>query len=420
MDATTKAVSAAWIAVTHWWPHIDELLGVWLTLSERFRRAAERKFPGIVSSPSAIQLEYWKKGNEVPEWATSCDRVRRMRRIPVGIWRGVSLYDEHASAGFAGSPGECAADLMAQQLRISDEPRLTPLLAAVRENDVRGSGGRFGLGALVKALHEARPAEGSFVAQLAFDAFDAVVTAEEAKISGKPLLEFDAAKFGEKIAGHDRGLAAIWDEAAREEKARPRYLSLIALVRAITACKSDAVAVDWALHALCALRENVEIFEQACADVKKSARVWTKKSGGRDVIVALAASDSPAALRAMKRLVNSQPAAASKIAAAKNRGSIFTQAAVMIACRPTGNIVVQAQGGPTLVLVAIALRAAEAKKREWEIGDPRLFTAWHYMKELECCFNGSNTSPDVEPTALSGDEIVKIVTDCLAPVPARG
>lgn len=413
MDAKT------WIAVTHWWPHIDELLGIWLTLSERFRAAAEHKFPGITGNGATIVIEYWRRGNEVPEWATSRDKVRRMRRIPVGIWRDVSIYDEHAGLNSPGAPGECAADLVAGQLRLDGDSRLVPLLAAVRENDTKGMGGRFGLGALVKALHEARPNEGTFVAQLAFDAFDAAVAAEEAKIAGKPAASLDLDSIGQRIAGTDGELAQIWREAVAEEVAKPRYLSLVAVTRAIAAHKSEAVALDWALHVLRALAAGKEIFASALQDVKASGRVWGRMISGRETKIALAKSDSPAALRAMKRLVNEQPEVAQRIAVAKQRDGRYTAPAILVVRRSTGNTVVEAQGGATLVQVAVALRAAEAKKRGWGSGDPRVFVVWHYMKELECCFNGSNTSPDVMPTTLSGDEIAKLVTDTLCPVPIR-
>src|SRR3989344_2372995 len=122
--------------VTHYRPHIDETCAIWL-----LRKLGEKEFHGIREA----KVQFADAGDRTPNgrpWQEWHDQGY----ILIGI--GGGRFDEHANQKSARKKEHCATSLVAKALGIDDDPVFKPIIEAVVENDLRGSGSLLDLEAI--------------------------------------------------------------------------------------------------------------------------------------------------------------------------------------------------------------------------------------------------------------------------------
>ena len=127
--------------VTHYRPQIDETCAIWL-----LRKLGEKEFHGIREA----KVQFADAGDRTPNgrpWQEWHDQGY----ILIGI--GGGRFDEHANQKSARKKEHCATSLVAKALGIDDDPVFKPIIEAVVENDLRGSGSLLDLGAISNMLH---------------------------------------------------------------------------------------------------------------------------------------------------------------------------------------------------------------------------------------------------------------------------
>jgi hypothetical protein len=128
---------------THRRPHFDEIVAIWLLL-----KFGETKWPGI----SQADMECWES---LPEGKTSKELLNEGFLL-VGI--GGGPYDEHPQKA-GRKEGQCAATLVAHDLRIERKPALRKILEYAAARDLELGKNEFELPAVIKAINDEWPTE---------------------------------------------------------------------------------------------------------------------------------------------------------------------------------------------------------------------------------------------------------------------
>lgn len=143
MNATRKNVilPKEWKIITHYGPHFDELLALWLL----WYKGAE-KYPGIGDA-----LVY-QRGDQ-PEERDGEWLFHRLGVIALG-W-GFGRFDEHPdpNRSIPRKEGECCATLVAKDLGIQDDPVLLGMLKYALKEDEKSGTGKNHLPSVIQALH---------------------------------------------------------------------------------------------------------------------------------------------------------------------------------------------------------------------------------------------------------------------------
>lgn len=144
--ATLAAVTIITKIVTHFRPHFDEMLAIWL-----LRRFGGKKMPGVREAPVC----FVDAGIIPPQGADVLEREAGELWIGVGGGR----FDEHPNATRERAQNECAATLVANALGIQDAPQLQEILRFARKKDLNGGGHAFDIGKVAEQMHRYQPPE---------------------------------------------------------------------------------------------------------------------------------------------------------------------------------------------------------------------------------------------------------------------
>ncbi|HEY4475626.1 MAG TPA: hypothetical protein VJB92_02815 [Candidatus Paceibacterota bacterium] len=124
--------------------HFEEILARWLV-----RRFGSVRFPGA----DTARTVFWTTGG-TPD-GKPAEEYERNGWILIGV--GGGRFDEHPTSGSLRKEDHCAATLIAEELKVDDDPRLERILKFAFQSDRREGSHPFDLAAMVKALHACYP-----------------------------------------------------------------------------------------------------------------------------------------------------------------------------------------------------------------------------------------------------------------------
>jgi hypothetical protein len=146
--------------VVHEFPHFDEILGIWL-----LHKFGEKKYPGVKKA----KIVFSGTGGELPPGLRASD-YEQAGFLYIGT--GGGKFDEHAKFGKAAKEGECAASLIAKDLKVEEEPGLEKILKFAEISDLGGSQ-PFDLSNIIKVLYRQYQDQPEKVISWAFMAIEA-------------------------------------------------------------------------------------------------------------------------------------------------------------------------------------------------------------------------------------------------------
>lgn len=127
--------------VTHFRPHLDEVVGIVLLLWY-----GEKKYPGIGNA----KITFCDAGT-TPD-GKSWQQLEKEGVVLIGT--GGSRFDEHPTLHKDRKEGECAASLVATYLGISEEPWLAKLMRYTCINDTKGGSNPFELAGMINLMNK--------------------------------------------------------------------------------------------------------------------------------------------------------------------------------------------------------------------------------------------------------------------------
>lgn len=381
------AVVIAFLAV-HIKPHLDEIVARWLLIV-----FGEKAYPGVSAAP----LIYWGAGGRTPDGRTA-EEWAAEGVLAIGVGNG--QFDDHGPANTAVKNGHCAATLVAETLGVAAMPKLGDLLNYVRRIDATASDSPLALASLVKLMHEVH--DGQFVVDWATKALNALFSFDQQLVSSgrKDVLAEVVEELG---LTNDPYITKLLHQSRYDKRNVP--FSLAHLVVVLQVVHDDVTAADWARLALQAVQHQQQQFNAAAADFALAQIEKVVGPHGRELTLVVMKTDNPAA---------------SRYARSQRAGVIIQQTSA-------GNvqIYIYKPSGVSLEDAARMLRVVEQRRsgryitcRFDELGQEGAVAGaeqWFYHREGEMLLNGSLAHPDVPPTQIPLDEIVKIVKLAINP-----
>jgi hypothetical protein len=177
--------------VTHFKPHLDEIVAIWLC----------RKYSSKMWAPGADKAEVilWGHGQARPDERTA-EELERDGHVLIGVCGG--MFDEHPKR-----EGECAATLMAKYLKVDRYTELKNILKFTLRTDLKGDQ-PFGLADMVRTLNESHPDNPEYVIEWACYALDAEF-AQQRKFKDAIKEYREATIMVVEVGGKDRQIGLI-------------------------------------------------------------------------------------------------------------------------------------------------------------------------------------------------------------------
>ncbi len=135
------------LIITHHRPHLDEIVAIWL-----LRKFGKTRYPGVGDA----RLESWSNGGATIDGRPASD-YEKNGILLVGV--GGGRFDEHPGVNVERKQGKSAAQLVAEDLGVDDEPALDMILDFVNKNDIKGFGNPLDLANLVLVMYQDHPTD---------------------------------------------------------------------------------------------------------------------------------------------------------------------------------------------------------------------------------------------------------------------
>ncbi len=381
---------------THFCPHPDEAVAFWL-----LHKFGAHRFAADVTR---LKLLFTDAGPRTPDLRPASDWEKE-GVLWVGC--GGGRLDEHSdpSLGISRKEGECAATLMAADLGVSDDPRLSLILEYTKKIDLMGGPQPFDIFGVMNAWNEVLGNGHSFGwFAIALDVLYAI-TPSILKLQewarGAEVAEAEAAR-------EHLGYTSSQQDYYRRVASLARYFDVSfiathmpAIVAANLISEDEEITSLWMRAAIDVMQRRQIMFSDALQEVKAASHLTIGHTH-----VAVVSSDNRRASAAIRHC--------------------FPQVDIVIQGKSTGHVAIfcNKKKGAHLGDIPRVIRAAELLKNG--VKDCRLVPdyldadgtldevpAWHHMKDGRMLLNGSASAPNKRATRLSLEEIVSLVTIAL-------
>jgi hypothetical protein len=397
--------------VTHSKPHLEELLGIFLFLSEHFRGDVG----GLYSFIRYTKVFFW---DDIPE-GTTREEWELKGYIFIGRWG--SKFDEHSTLSSPRKEGQSAVTLVASELGVDNDPRMQKLLEWTSSRDLKLGESMYEFPAVLKMMNDF-----SWDSQKIWEwvviAFEALyqsgnghfsaVTPEAGTLWGSIVDEWLVNRFSGKLSIAELDVATSGAANAdifwlRKVPALKGILDFARKVGAKT-CGNPfephaiaatiqahpdfgrTVARRWGFTALDALYQQSRDFNEIAAKDYKAAKKIPVEINGRKTIVVVGQSDSLSFSRYARSSFGTQ-------------AEFHRFAAVVIVRNSNGNVSIFTDLGMKLDLAPIVegFRIAELRLKGKEIPtDEALLRGeaaipdceeWYFFANGRMILNGSTT-----------------------------
>jgi hypothetical protein len=414
--------------VTHSKPHLEELLGIFLFLSEHFRSDVGSLYSFI----RYTKVYFW---DDIPE-GTTREEWELKGCVFIGRWG--SKFDEHSTLSSPRKEGQSAVTLVASELGVSDDPRMQKLLEWTSSRDLKLGESMYELPAVLKMMNDF-----SWDSQMiwewvviAFEAFYqsgnehfSAVTPEAGTLWNKIVKEWLMDRFSGKLKLAELDIAT--SDAANAElfwlRKMPALKGILDFAQKVRTkvCGNPfephaiattiqahpqfgyTVAKQWGFATLDALYQQARDFNEIAARDYKLAKKIPIEINGRKVMAVVGQSDSLSFSRYARSSFGTQ-------------AEFHRLCAVVVPQNSNGNVSIFTDLGMKLDLAPIVegLRIAELQLKGKEIPTDKALLRgeaaipdceeWYFFANGRMILNGSTTKMR-PPTSLPLTAVTGIV-----------
>lgn len=395
--------------VTHVRPHLEELLAIYCFLNDHFADVVK----GIYSYVRFTKVLFW---DDLPE-GTTREEWEEKGYVFIGRWGG--KRDEHATLSQPRKEGQSAVTLVADELGISNDPRMQELLKWTSSRDLKLGESMFELPAVLKMMNDFSWSPDTIWpwVVMAFEAlytrgadhFNAV-SPKAATTWNDTVKEWLMTRFGARLSEGEKKIASsgaanakrIWlrsvpsvagilDFANRVSVVgRGNPFEVHAVAEAVYQRFGSALFADWAFKSLDVIYQQARDFREVAAKDYKAAKKLAIEVNGRKVMAVIGQSDSLSFSRYARSSFGTQ-------------AELHRFAAVVIVRNGNGNVSIFTDLGMKLDLAPVVeqLRIAELRLKGKEIPTDKALLRgeaaipdceeWYFFANGRMILNGSTT-----------------------------